>query len=139
MIPRNWKLLVILGLGNARTSLSAETYALLPQPSPVIAGIVIIVIELIIRFTQYIAPYFIRFLNHWQPNSLLHVFIPNIICLLLAFGPQIAIPGILTSVAIGLLHRQLKLKPEQIVTTLSLPTLLILTPVNAVLIKAIFG
>ncbi len=130
--------IVLLGIGNSRTSLSAEAYALLPQASPVIAIAVIFLIELIIQLVVAIAPTFVELLNRYKPNTFWHVLIPNVLLLTIALGPTVTIPGIAASVAIGLLHKQLRLEPSQLVTALSLPTLLVLSPINSILIDLVF-
>jgi TctA family transporter len=130
--------IVLLGIGNSRTSLSAEAYTLLPQASPVIAIAAIFLVELLIQLVIAIAPTFVELLNRYKPNTFWHVLIPNILLLTIALGPAVTIPGVLTSVAIGLLHKKLKLEPSQLVTVLSLPTLLILSPINSTLVNLVF-
>jgi TctA family transporter len=130
--------IVLLGIGNSRTSLSAEAYALLPQASPVIAIAVIFLVELLIQLVVAIAPAFVELLNQYKPNTLWHVLIPNVSLLTIALGPAVTIPGILTSIAIGLLHKKLELESSQLVTVLSLPTLLVLSPINSTLVNLVF-
>jgi hypothetical protein len=130
--------IVLLGIGNSRTSLSAEAYALLPQASPVVALAAIFLIELLIQLIVAIAPTFVELLNRYKPNTIWHVLIPNVVLLTIALGPTVAIPGVLASIAIGLLHKQLGLEPSQLVTVLSLPTLLVLSPINSVLTNLVF-
>jgi hypothetical protein len=129
--------IVLLGIGNSRTSLSAEVYTLLPQASPVIAIAVVFLIELLIQLVA-ITPVFVELLNQYKPNTFWHVLIPNILLLTLALGPVITLPGLMASVAIGLLHKKLKLEPNQLVTVLSLPTLLVLSPINSTLVNLVF-
>jgi len=130
--------IVLLGIGNSRTSLSAEAYALLPQASPVIAIAAVFLVELLIQLVVAIAPVFVELLNRYKPNTLWHVLVPNVLLLTIALGPTVTIPGILTSVTIGLLHKKLKLEPSQLVTVLSLPTLLVLSPINSTLVNLVF-
>jgi hypothetical protein len=130
--------IVLLGIGNSRTSLSAEAYALLPQASPVIAIAVIFLVELLIQLVVAIAPTFVELLNRYKPNTLWHILVPNVLLLTVTLGPTVTIPGILASVAIGLLHKKLELEPNQLVAVLSLPTLLVLSPINSTLVNLVF-
>jgi hypothetical protein len=130
--------IVLLGIGNSRTSLSAEAYALLPQASPMIAIAVVFLVELLIQIVLATAPTFVELLNQYKPNTIWHILVPNVLLLTIALGPTVAIPGVLASIAIGLLHKQLGLEPSQLVTVLSLPTLLVLSPINSVLTNLVF-
>lgn len=131
---------VLAGASNTRTSLSADTYSMVSLQDPLIMVLGIFLIELAIRFSLHFMPVFVDLLNSpitELPNSMT-VVIPNTLLILLVIPWYVAIPGLIASVAIGALHKSLDLSRNDFILALAIPTLLIMTPLNAIVVNAIF-